>query len=143
MRYISAISCLLTFVLRVNLGTVKLGGGAQNFRISPLVSEASHRLLESLRSPDSGTTLADAIHHLLMSLLQEPRTIPFNTSMSLCALFIVFRNVTESGQIKNPEDIRGTLTELKWPFRASAFREITVQLIALGDSDSTEDAVVK
>jgi hypothetical protein len=63
--------------------------------------------------------------------------------MSLCALFIVFRNVTESGQIKNPEDIRGTLTELKWPFRACAFREITVQLIALGDSDSTEDAVIK
>jgi hypothetical protein len=43
-----------------------------------------------------------------------------------CALFIMFRNITESGQIKNPDDIRGSLTELKWPFHASAFREITI-----------------
>ncbi|KAG2141212.1 P-loop containing nucleoside triphosphate hydrolase protein [Suillus clintonianus] len=47
-------------------------------------------------------------------------------------------NVNESGQIKNPEDIRGMLTELKWPFRASAFREISIQLTALGDSEANE-----
>ncbi|KAG1735536.1 hypothetical protein EDB19DRAFT_1910603 [Suillus lakei] len=58
--------------------------------------------------------------------------------MSLCALFIIFRNITESGWIKNPEDVRGMLAELKWPFHTSAFREITIQLMALGDSDINE-----
>jgi hypothetical protein len=139
MRYVSAISCLLSFVLRVKLGKVRLGGGASNFEMSRPVSEASQRLLDSLSSPiNQTTTLSDTIHNLLMSLLQKPRTIPFNTSILPCALFIVFRNVTESGQIKNPDDIRGTLTELKWPFHASAFREITIRLMALHDSDSNE-----
>jgi hypothetical protein len=139
MRYISAVSCLLTFVLRVQLGKVKLTGHVQNVGISAPVSEASQRLLDCLRIPGTtATALQDAIHDLLMSLLQEPRKVSFNNSMSLCALFIIFRNVTESGQIRNPEDIRGTLTELKWPFRASAFREISIRLMALGDSESNE-----
>ncbi|KAG2070460.1 hypothetical protein BDR04DRAFT_1118325 [Suillus decipiens] len=48
------------------------------------------------------------------------------------------QNVMASVQIKNPEDIRETLTELKWPFYASSFKEISVQLTALSDLGSNE-----
>lgn len=77
MQYVSAISCLLSFVLRVKLGKVRLGGGASNLEMSRPVSEVSQHLLDSLSSPiNQTTTLSDAIHNLLMSLCRSLEQSP-------------------------------------------------------------------
>lgn len=131
-RYIQSLTCLLAFILRVKSGQVK--GYIEELTLAQPLSRASDILLQSLKCPGDQISLSDAIHSMVMSILHEPRVLPFRTSSSLSALFIVFSNVLASGMIKHPEEIRGTLSELKWTLRASAFVEI-VRLLRSGDSD--------
>jgi len=101
------------------------------------ILNASTALLHTLGSPNSDKPLSDAIHCLIMSLLWEPRTVPFVTSSSVVILFIVFNNVTSCGMIKHANDIQGTLTKLKWPFQATCFREIQCLLSTQRDLNAS------
>jgi len=53
--------------------------------------------------------------------------------------FIIFQNVKISGQIGSIEDIGKTLSELKWPLRATMFWEILNQLEDLGGISASAD----
>ena len=68
-------------------------------------------------------TSAGAIHQLVIAILLRVHP-PGDLYACPVARFIIYMNVLPSGQIRHPGDINGTLTELKWPFRASTFWEV-------------------
>jgi hypothetical protein len=70
-------------------------------------------------------SVENAIHQLIMVILN--RVNASNGYVCPIARFIIYTNVLPSGQIRNPGDINGTLTELKWPFHASTFWEAVQQ----------------
>ena len=47
--------------------------------------------------------------------------------MAVHAVFDL-QNTTLSGMIRHPEDISGTISELKWPFCGTGFHEIVIKL---------------
>jgi hypothetical protein len=118
-RYISCINCLFSFLLRIERGLIDF-----DIQLTGPVSNAAKTVINGL---SSGTIERSDIHLLSMAVLQEVRD-PSVTTPSACVLFIIFKNVMLSGMIRYPENISGTLSELKWPFRATAFHEIYKEL---------------
>lgn len=48
-------------------------------------------------------------------------------SHSLAMYYIIFSNVKPSGMIQTPDHVNGTLSELKWTFRATTFWQIVAR----------------
>lgn len=132
-HYVATMVCLLAFFLRIELGRVPYGD--PEITLSTGISNAAAVLLNALQGNES---LPLAIHRQIMSILQEPRTQGGSALPSIVTLFIVFRNTMPSGMIKHPEDISGTLSELKWPLRGSCFWDMVQKLKGVSDSEATE-----
>jgi hypothetical protein len=115
-RYVRTMTKMITFVLRAQLRLLT----DFELPLSPLVSNKTSELLLKLSDGDNACT---AIHQLVMAILSDVRGLDSGTK---CPgyYFIVFANVLPSGKIRDVEDIRGTLSEIKWPLRASTFWEM-------------------
>jgi hypothetical protein len=107
----------LAFTLRVVAGA-EVG----SFPLAPSIVDHGRLLIQDLETRGS---VEEATHRLIMVILD---TINVGDDF-FCPLsrFIVYVNVLPSGQIRDPGNINGTLTELKWPSRASAFWETVLQ----------------
>jgi hypothetical protein len=112
----------LAFTLRVATGT---GVGSLDF--APPIVDLSLCLITKLETRDSAS-IEEAIHQLVMMILDRVNV----TDGYVCPVsrFIIYANVLPSGQIRDPGRINGTLTELKWPSRASTFWEAVRQIKA-------------
>lgn len=126
-RYITIALCYLAFVLRIELGKIKLED-LEPLALEPIDSKAAVDLIQALKIDDGGSKAITAIHHLLMGTLHQLRSNPFETSSSPFTLFLIFKNTKPTGTIKEPDEISTTITELKWPLRATGFHEIVVRL---------------
>jgi hypothetical protein len=135
-NYVMTMVSLLAFFLRIELGKFPYGDPAVT--LSTGASNAATVLLNALKGNES---LPLAIHRQISSILQEPRTQGSSGRPAVVALFIIFRNTMPSGMIKHPEDINGTLSELKWPLRASSFSEMVQKLkgVAILESEAEAD----
>jgi hypothetical protein len=107
---------MIAFVLRARLGLLE----SFELPLSPLISDKADQLLLKLSDGDDACATT---HQLIMAILSEIRGLD---SGNKCPgyFFIVFTNVLPSGKIRDVEDIRGTLSEIKWPLRASTFWEM-------------------
>jgi hypothetical protein len=127
-RYVRTILCYLTFILRIELGGIQLGN-AQPLALELPHSNAAAALIQALKSSDNSKSaealVNTAIHRLLMATLHQAR---FGTLRCPFTLFLVFINTKLSGVTRNPDDISGSVSELKWPLRAAGFHEIVVKL---------------
>ena len=121
-RYVRTASQFLTFTLRASSDLLH---DRMNLTFAPSTVEDSDSLLTALKSGNSDL-IVNAIHKLMTSILnlsyksKERFTCPISR-------FIMYTSVLPSGQIEDPGAVNGTLTELKWPFRASTFWEIVIQ----------------
>ena len=126
-RYISSMTCLLAFALRIHYRKTSEFIGATELKLNKASSSACTELLQRLPSgsPDSKSL---PVHRLILSLLKETSdtAIPTGTR-SIAMMYTILDNVTSSGMIHPPGRINGTLSELKWTFRASEFREIMLR----------------
>jgi hypothetical protein len=109
----------LAFTLRIAPGTV-VGVGS----LAPPIVECSLSLIRKLETKEPAS-IEKAIHQLIMLILDRVHmsdgyVCPIN-------IFIIFANVLPSGQIRDPGSVNGTLSELKWPSRASTFWEFVEQ----------------
>jgi hypothetical protein len=122
-RYVGRMLCFVAFMLRIQQNEVR---APELLKLFPASANAANRLLHDL-SANSDQTLV-SVHTLLVSVLREPRADPFQGSLSPFTLFFIFNNTTSSGMIKHPEDISGTISEMKWPLRAAGFYQIVIEL---------------
>lgn len=125
-RYIRTITRFLSFTLRAATGDKELV-----LNLSPMLLEKSRHLIEALLSQ---TQVDKAIHDLIFATLMELRSggVDYDCPASR---FIIYHNVLLSGQIRDVENVRGTLSELKWPFRASAFWEFLQRMATSANPD--------
>jgi hypothetical protein len=114
-RYIRTITRLLAFTLRAYRGNPN----DPQIRLAPPISDCARQLLNALSTPAEAP---NAIHRLIVAILSQLRDIPAEYQCP-GSNFIMFDNVRLSGQIKDVEEIKATLSEVKWPFRASTFWE--------------------
>jgi len=121
-RYFRTVTQLIAFLLRaIRNPEIKINLTLQ-------VLDLGKEIDELLRdSGSSQNVLNDAIHELIMAVLNRPFG-PKSSADCPLSRFITFINVLPSGQIQEPDRINGCLTDLKWPCRASTFREIILQL---------------
>lgn len=124
-RYIATILCYVAFILRIELGNIQL---EESLALELQDSNAAVALIQALKNTDGDTTAVTAVHNLLMVTLCRIRSNPFETSPCPFVLFLIFKNTTLSGMIRQPEDISGIISELKWPLRATGFHEIVIRL---------------
>jgi hypothetical protein len=89
----------------------------------PLTQAISTRAEELLTLLSSQDDASNAIHNLVMAVLSDSPSVQAEYKWP-GYYFMAFANVQPSGRIKDVHDIRGILSELKWPLRASAFWEI-------------------
>lgn len=125
MTYVNTMIRLLAFALRVHhkhRNKITLTGREHVLPKKVVDAFTSLRRALALAPPESATSEA---HDLIISLLHESSStaIP-DGSYKTTILFIIFSNVLSSGMIRDPNRVNGTLSELKWPFRAAAFRRI-------------------
>lgn len=120
-RYIRTVTRLIAFTLRAHRGLL----AGFEFRLAPELSSCSDDLLQAVRG--QGNT-EDAIHRLILALLSQVQGLSSAQCSSPTYYFIIFLNVTLSGTIKDPEYIHASTSELKWPLRATAFREMVRKL---------------
>ena len=125
MAYINTMTRLLAFALRVHHkhGNKIMLTGKEHVLMRKVIDACTGlRRALALVLPES-TTLET--QDLIISLLHESSstTIP-DGSYKTTILFIIFSNVLSSGMIRDLNRVNSTLSELKWPFRAAAFRQI-------------------
>lgn len=132
-RYIQTITQFVTFVLR---NAVASNHGPK-IDLAPPILDASHSLIQALESTRPHLERASAIHRLVMEILLRVRP-PGDLYTCPVARFIIYMNVLPSGKIRHPGEINGTLTELKWPFRAATFWEVLRRVNPGIDSEELE-----
>jgi hypothetical protein len=132
-RYSQTITQFLAFVLRNAIAS----NHEPKINLAPPILDASHSLIQALRSTRPPLERASAIHRLVMGILLRVRP-PGDPYTCPVARFIIYMNVLPSGKICHPGEINGTLTELKWPFRAATFWEVLQRVDAGMDSDELE-----
>ena len=106
-----------------------------NLAIPPGIIERSDELIKVLKS-NNGESIENAIHALILAVAN----LTLNpTENFVCPLsrFIIYVSVLPSGKIEDPKGINATLTELKWPIRATMFWEI-FQRSKDGNQEDTE-----
>ena len=118
-HYIHAHTCLLAFLLRAKSGIV----AGYSLPQPGYIFDAAGELLLHLASKDKSRIIR-GVHKMTMSILKEPQMLPTGNSASPITLYLAYQNTMPSGGIKHPEDINGTLTDFKWPVRATVFRDI-------------------
>lgn len=134
-RYSQTITQFIAFVLRA----VVASNRGPKINLAPPILDAGRSLIQALVSDE--LTRAGAIHRLVMAILLRVR--PCGDSYTCpVARFIIYMNVLPSGKIRHPGEINGTLTELKWPFRASTFWEVLQQVHPEMDGDELEQCVL-
>lgn len=121
-RYIHTASLFVAFTLRAASNILH---DEMNLLISSTIIEHSDHLIKVLKSNNS-ESIENAIHTLIMTVLNLPST---PSEKFICPLkrFITYASVLPSGKIEDPKGINGTLTNLKWPIRATTFWETVVQ----------------
>lgn len=92
--------------------------------LSSNVSEKAAELIAALRERED---IKNAVHQLVMAILSDDLVLESH-SRSPGYFFIIFQNFTLSGQIGTLENIDATLSELKWPMRASTFWQILIEI---------------
>lgn len=133
-RYSQTITQFLAFVLR---STVTSNHGSK-INLAPPILDASRSLIQALESTNPHLEQASlAIHQLVIGILLRVHT-PGDLYTCPVARFIIYMNVLPSGKIRHPGEINGTLTELKWPFRASTFWEVLRRVNAGIDGEELE-----
>ena len=90
-------------------------------------SNAAAALLQTLLVSDS-SAVGSAVHCLIMTTLHVIWSNPFQGSLWLSTLYLLFRNTTLSGMIKHSEDISSSVSKSKWPLCANRFHEIVIKL---------------
>lgn len=127
-RYIGGMTRLLAFALRLHLGNDD--NNTLNGNSLLLTRESKAACVELSRSLAAGSTdfNTPGLHKLILSLLHEGygSAIP-ERSRSLAMYYIIFSNVKPSGMIQTPDHVNGTLSELKWTFRATTFWQIVAR----------------
>ena len=132
-RYSQTITQFLAFVLR---NAIPSNHGPK-INLAPSILDASYSLIQALESTRLHLDRASAIHRLVMEILLRVRP-PGDLYTCPVARFIIYMNVLPSGKIRHPGEINGTLTELKWPFRASTFWEVLQRVNTGIDSEDLE-----
>lgn len=137
-RYIRTIVRLIAFTLRAQLGSSDNSHPSHfpQINLASPISDSAQQLLSLLSAGNPGVEeCQNTIHQLIISILSQIREIPPRYQ---CPghYFIIFDNVRLSGQIKDVQDIETTLSEIKWPLRASAFWEILQRSTSIPDGDS-------
>lgn len=137
-RYIRTIARLIAFTLRAQLGCSDDSHPSHlpQINLASPISDCARHLLSLLSTSKPGVEESqNTIHHLIIAILSQTREIPPRYQ---CPghYFIIFDNVRLSGQIKDVQDIETTLSEIKWPLRASAFWEILQQSASIPEGDS-------
>jgi hypothetical protein len=129
-RYIRTITQLIAFTLRAELERCP----NLDLRLTPLVSGKARQLLSALLTK---TAIPEAIHELVIAILSSQRAL---NDQFKCpgSLFIIFRNVKLSGQIKDVEDIRALMSEMRWPLRCAAFWEMILRIKATDDVENVD-----
>lgn len=96
-----------------------------NLSIASSIIDASDCLKKALKS-NNGDLIENTIHALIMAILNRSSK---HGEKFICPLkrFIIYASVLPSGKIEDPAGINATLTELKWPIRATAFWENFLQ----------------
>jgi hypothetical protein len=112
----------LAFTLRASSN---VRGDEMNLMIAPTIITESNSLVEALKSKVE-ELIENAIHKLTMAILNCPSKA---NERFICPLsrFILYASLSPSGRFDDPKGINATLTELKWPLRASTFWEIVLQ----------------
>jgi hypothetical protein len=121
-RYVRTAALFLDFTLRA--ATDVLGDG-MNLSIAPSIIDDSDCLKKVLKSNNS-ESIENAIHTLIMTILNRSSK-PGEKFICPLKRFIIYANVLPSGRIEDPKGINATLTELKWPMRATTFWETLLQ----------------
>jgi hypothetical protein len=139
-RYIRTITRLISFTLRAQLGRSDDSHPSHlpQIHLALPISDVAKHLLTLLSVGTPGVEESqNAIHQLIIAILSQNREIPPRYQ---CPgyYFIIFDNVRLSGQIKDVQDIETTLSEIKWPLRASAFWEIFQQSASIPNGDRKE-----
>jgi hypothetical protein len=120
---------LLIFVRKANAEPLSF---PERFRpaLDNNTAQAVQNLDDALRSPGKGANrIPDIIHNLVFALLSY---IDVGKSAEKIAfLFIVLKSVGRDGAFKPPVQITPLLSALMWTFRASAFRQISTDLVAV------------
>lgn len=110
-----------------------------NLTIATSIIKDSDTLIQVLKSKNA-ELIEDAIHKLTMSILNCLYTGKSKENL-VCPLarFIIYTSVLPTGKIEDPAGVNATLTELKWPLRASTFWEMVRRF---EDETSQEDALL-
>ena len=117
-RYIQTVTQFLAFTLRAVLQLQEL-----QLKLPPLTVAEGNALIAQLENETYSGAIEKSIHQLIMVILNRIRQ-PEDQFDCPVAYFIMYMSVLPSGKIHHPGEVNGTLTELKWPFRASTFWEV-------------------
>jgi hypothetical protein len=124
-RYIRTITRMISFILRCHLNDLE----GLHLTLSAPLPEKADQLISRL---SEGEDACMGVHELIVAILNQ--YLPVGAGQDWPGYyFIVFDNVLLSGKIRDVDDIRGTLSELKWPLRAATFYEIVQRTNTLGD----------
>jgi hypothetical protein len=121
-RYKQTTGLFLSFTLRAACDVLKDG---MELPIAPIIIEYSDDLIKVLKSNNS-EAIEHAIHRLIMGILDLPSK-PGEKFICPLKRFVIYASVMPSGKIEDPKGINATLTELKWPMRATTFGETILQ----------------
>lgn len=121
MRYTNRIISLVCFFLRIKQGKV------EGYKADLLPDDIDICITKLISCLEARRATVFNVHELLCSVLKERRQLS-STSLSPLVFFLVCSNVTQYGGIENPDHIASVLTDIKWPFRASAFQAIKLAL---------------